>query len=546
MSDTPTNSATATPPTNDAPAPGARTAGLSTQAAALVHQAGECFERGDFARAAQLVTGADAMDPSHPEVLRLKGMLLGLGGRFDAALPLLQRAAILRPDDAPTLNDLAAALHGTGDFEGAFAAWRRAGEIAPDYLAAFFNLGRNLKQYGRADAALPALERATALAPDNATVAELYADTLIDRGRFDDAVAVFKKMIARRATAGAAWWGLAKIATRPLDDDELKQLEKVLRHPDLAEEDRMSASFALGKAREDRALFADAFAAYRSGNLIARNRRPWNARGFSTSIDAMLGMFGTAHERAATRDLGSEIVFLVSLPRAGSTLTEQILAAHPDVEGAGELNDVVDVLKEESRARGADFPLWVPQASPADWERIGRRYLERTARWRERRPRSTDKMPNNWFFLGAIRAMLPGARIVDCRRDPLETCWSCYKQLFGRGVEFSYDLDDLGAFWRDYDRAMHFWSARDPGAVLAQQYESLIAEPEAEIRALLAFCGLDFDPACLDFHNAGRDVRTASAAQVRQPLRHDTARAGNYGELLAPLRAALAGTPPNG
>jgi hypothetical protein len=308
----------------------------------------------------------------------------------------------------------------------------------------------------------------------------------------------------------------------------------------------MYASFALGKAREDRSRFADAFAAYRSANLIARNRRPWNAPAFSASIDAMLAAFDTARERAATSDLGNEVVFIVSLPRAGSTLTEQILAAHRDVEGAGELTDVVDVLKEESRARGRDFPLWVPEASAADWERLGRRYLERTARWRTRRPRSTDKMPNNWFFLGAIQSMLPGARVVDVRRDPLETCWSCYKQLFGRGVEFSYDLEDLGAFWRDYDRAMRFWIARDPASARVQRYEALLAEPEPEIRALLDFCGLDFDPACLAFHEAGRDVRTASAAQVRQPLKRDTARAASYGELLAPLRAALVGAPPTG
>ena len=185
----------------------------------------------------------------------------------------------------------------------------------------------------------------------------------------------------------------------------------------------------------------------------------------------------------------------------------------------------------------------MPEASAADWERLGRRYLERTAHWRARRPRSTDKMPNNWLVLGAIEAMLPGARIVDCRRDPLETCWSCYKQFFGRGVEFSYDLDDLGAFWRDYDRAMRFWHARRPASLRTQQYEALLADPETEIRALLDFCGLDFDPACLSFHEAGRDVRTASASQVRQPLKRDTARAASYGDLLAPLRAALARAP---
>jgi tetratricopeptide (TPR) repeat protein len=538
------NTAAASSRTNDAPAAdGGRLAGLSAQAAGLMRQAGECLERGDFARAASLVAGAAAFEPAHPEVLRLQGLLLGFAARYDEALPLLRRAAELRPDDAPTLSDLAGVQHGLGDFEAAFASWRRACAAQPDYLAAWFNLGRNLKAYGRTEEAAQALERAVALAPDHAQVCELYADVLIDRGRFDEAVAVFKRMIAQRATTGNAWWGLAKIATRRLDDAELAQLEKVLRHPDLSEQDRMLAGFALGKAREDRGRFADAFAAYRSANLIARNRRPWNAPAFSASIDGTLAAFADANERAAPADLGSEIIFLVSLPRAGSTLAEQILASHHDVEGAGELTDVVDILKDESRVRGRDFPHWVPEASAADWERLGRRYLERTAHWRARRPRSTDKMPNNWLVLGAIQAMLPGARIVDCRRDPLETCWSCYKQFFGRGVEFSYDLDDLGAFWRDYDRAMRFWSARRPEQVRTQQYESLLADPEAEIRALLDFCGLDFDSACLNFHEAGRDVRTASASQVRQPLKRDTARAASYGELLAPLRAALVRAP---
>ena len=535
------NSATATPPTNTS-APADRLAGLSQQAAPLVRQAGECLQRSDFAKAAQLVAGAAALAPAHPEVLRLQGLLLSLGGQFDQALTVLSRSVEARPDDAPTLNDLAGVLYRTGDFEAAFAAWRRACAVAPDYLAAWFNLGRNLRAHGRGDEALEALEHASALAPDNPAVSELHADALIDRGRFDDAVGVFRKIIARRSTTGIAWWGLAKIAARPLEDDELKQLEKVLRHPDLGEEDRMYASFALGKAREDRGRFDEAFVAYRSANLIARNRRPWNARAFSASIDATLAAFEGARERAAPDDLGAEVVFLVSLPRAGSTLAEQILAAHHDVEGAGELTDVIDILKEESSARGRDFPAWVPEASAGDWGRLGRRYLERTARWRAQRPRSTDKMPNNWFVLGAIQAMLPGARIVDCRRDPLETAWSCYKQYFGRGVEFSYDLHDLGAFWRDYDRAMQFWTARAPRPIRTQRYEALLADPETEIRALLDFCALDFDPACLRFHEAGRDVRTASASQVRQPLRRDTARAESYGELLAPLRAALAGT----
>jgi len=504
------------------------------------------MQRNDFARAAQMLTGAAALAPAHPEVLRLQGLLLSLSRRAAEAIPLLQRAVQLRPDDPATLNDLAGALQNLGDDEGAAAAWRRACEIAPDFVAGWFNLGKQLKTSGRTEAALEPLAQAVALAPGNVQMRDLYAHALIDSGRFDDAVAQFKAALKHQPTFGLGWWGLAKIATRRFDDEELRQLEKLLRHHDLADNERMPMNFALGKAYEDRARFADAFAAYRTANLLARSRRPWNAGAFTGLLDGVLAAFANAPRREPVSDLGKEIIFLVSLPRAGSTLAEQILSAHRDVEGAGELTDLSDVLKEESRRRGREFPQWVADMTGEDWERLGRRYLERTARWRERHPRSTDKLPNNWFFIGAIRAMLPGARIVDCRRDALETCWSCYKQLFASGVEFTYDFDDLGAFWHDYDRSMRIWREHSPAAIYTQDYEALVDAPEAQIRALLAFCELDFDPACLKFHETSRNVRTASAAQVREPLRNDTARAASYGELLAPLRLALARGNPQG
>ena len=183
----------------------------------------------------------------------------------------------------------------------------------------------------------------------------------------------------------------------------------------------------------------------------------------------------------------------------------------------------------------------IVDATPADWQRLGGEYLERTRRWRAQRPRSTDKLPSNWMLVGAIRAMLPAAKIVDCRRDPLETCWSCYKQLFAPGLaDYSYDLDDLAAYWRGYDRLMNFWTALHPRHLRVQSYEHLLREPERETRTLLDFCGLEWNPASLAFHAAERGIRTPSAAQVRQPLRGDTARSAGYGELLAPLRSALA------
>ena len=240
----------------------------------------------------------------------------------------------------------------------------------------------------------------------------------------------------------------------------------------------------------------------------------------------------------AAEALGGEVIFIASLPRSGSTLIEQILASHPRVEGAGELPDLPLVIAEESRRRQQPFPLWVKQLQPGDWRRLGERYLERTAHWLHERPRFTDKLPNNWYFLGAIRAMLPAARIILVRRDPLETCFSCYRQLLHNN-EYSRTFADLAGFWRQFDLTARAARRLHPGHVFESVHEELIAAPEARIRDLLACCGLEFDPACLEFHKTQRDVRSPSAMQVRQPLRADLGRGDRYGALLDPLRVAL-------
>jgi len=227
------------------------------------------------------------------------------------------------------------------------------------------------------------------------------------------------------------------------------------------------------------------------------------------------------------------------MPRSGTTLVEQILASHERITGAGELDTLARVLTEESERRQKRYPQWAREATVQDWQRLGQRYLSLTAQWRVQRPRFVDKMASNWRLLGAMRAMLPGARIVICRRDPLENCWSCFRQYFQNGSEFSYDLDHLAAFWKAFDHAASGWSRRSPDRVRQQVYEDLTENPEAEIRTLLNFCELPFDPACLHFQDLQRSVRTLSASQVRKPMQKWESRAVKYGALLDPLRAAL-------
>jgi hypothetical protein len=241
---------------------------------------------------------------------------------------------------------------------------------------------------------------------------------------------------------------------------------------------------------------------------------------------------------AADPQLGREVIFVISLPRSASTLTEQILASHPQVNGADELQTLPSILLEESTRRGLDFHEWAPQATAEDWERLGRSYMQRTKSWQSR-SRFTDKGLITWQLVGAAHAMLPGAKFVNCRREPIETIWSCFKQLFPVGQPFAYDIHELVAFWRDYNRLLRFWHGRHPGLIYENVYEKLVANPEPQIRNMLDHCELPFDPTCLSFHETRRTVRTPSAAQVRQPLRNDTARAHRYGALLDPLRKAL-------
>src|SRR5690606_16974058 len=246
------------------------------------------------------------------------------------------------------------------------------------------------------------------------------ADALVHAGRLDEADTQYREVLWRNPASGDAWRGLANLKTRPLSDEDREQLALNHDRADIGEPDRVAMGYALGKACEDHGRHAEALAALQSANARLRRASPWDATGFAARVDALIA--ATARLPAPVDPaLGREAIFIVGMPRSGSTLFEQVLAAHPQVEGASELPDLEQVLQEESSRRGRAFPDWVAQADADDWQRLGREYLQRTARWRERRPRFTDKMPENWLYAGALRAMLPGATVIETRRDRLET-----------------------------------------------------------------------------------------------------------------------------
>ncbi|HSD16911.1 MAG TPA: sulfotransferase [Thermomonas sp.] len=515
-----------------------RMAGLAPAVVAVVHAGARALRDGQPRHAETLLLQACSQAPAHPEPLRYLALLQLHTRRAPMAAQTLQRALAIAPGDALLHCDLGTARAASGDIDAALAGWERACQLDPAQPMPWFNLGRNLQQLGRTEAAIAALRQASTLAPEMLPAKILLADALVHAGHFDEATLQYRQALRLQPACGDAWRGLSNIKTRALDSGDAQALTAQLQRRDIADSDRVAMGHALGKLQEDHGRHREAHAAFVAANAVQARLTRWSRQSFERYVEQALA---ATRELPPPRDpaLGREVIFIVGQPRSGSTLFEQILAAHPDVEGASELPDLGIVIQRESILRGMPYPQWIPQASAADWHRLGCDYLERTAQWRATRPRFTDKLPENWKHVGILRAMLPAATVIETRRDPLETAWSCFKQQFYSQPHFANDLDDIAAHFRGCDRAMEAWRARDPARIRLHRYEDLLAEPEARIRALLHDCGLAFDPACLAHHQARRSVRTASAAQVRQPLRRDTARAAAYGALLDPLRAAL-------
>lgn len=529
------------PPAEDADKVDGRLACLPPPLRQLIQRAGDALAADDVRNAQQALSSALAMAQDQPDVLRLYGLLLMRMGNLDAAFANFEAALRGAPDDAVTFWHYARACEDSGNINKAFDLRRRAIERLPRSPLAWADLGEHLFAHAEVKAALPALERAVQLAPRFAPGLLKLGNAYIACGRAEDGARLIRQAIEADLSFVPAWLALVDIKTIPLTAAEMDQMR------DLASDDssllpgeRVALQFALAVACEREGSFDEAWERLVEANALRkRELSPWDAERFRSQEGQADEMFSASHAHATDPQLGREVIFIVGMPRSGTTLVEQILASHSQVEGAGELATIPTVLTEESARRQQRYPEWVPDTSAQDWQRLGLRYLELTAHFRNRRPYSTDKLPSNWRALGAIRAMLPGAHIVVCRRDPLENCWSCFKQYFPEGWEFTNDLEQLGLFWRAFDRSAAQWAQRAPTHVRQQGYEALTERPDSEIRALLEFCGLPFDAACLRPHESRRSVRTLSAAQVREPMHESQTVAANYGVLLNPLRSAL-------
>ena len=477
-------------------------------------------------------------DPFDVQAMRMLAELAGRIGRYGDAEALLRRAIELSPAFTAARSNLALVLHRQNRPEEALAELAIVLEQAPDDIGPRNLKAAALNRVGGFDEALTIYRDVLARAPDAPKVWMSYAHTLKTVGRLQEGVAAYREALARAPALGEVWWSLANLKTVRFTDADIAAMQAALERADLTDEDRFHLDFALGKAFEDRREPDAAFRHYAAGNALRRRHLPYDARRITQQVDASIATFDHAFF-AAREGFGFQApdpIFVIGMPRSGSTLIEQILSSHSLVEGTSELGDLPVLVRRHGAYPGNLAELTAEQAKA-----LGEEYLQRTRiHRRSDRPFFIDKLPNNWLLVPLIQLILPDATIIDARRHPIACGFSNFKQHFAKGQGFSYDLADMGRYYRDYVRLMAHVDRVLPARVHRVTYEAMVDDTEAQVRALLSACGLAFDPACLAFYANDRAVRTPSSEQVRQPIYRDGTHAWKpFEPWLEPLRAAL-------
>jgi len=509
-----------------------------------VEEATVALVAGDRKTSERIIREILQEDASHVEALcGLAALSLEADKPKDAER--LLRHALRQSAHYPlTWRALGQALMAQGRLAEAESAARRLINIEPENPQTWITLGSVSTRLMRQHEALEAYEQAARLKPGEVRLRLSIGHIQKTLGRRNESEAAYKAALAMEPGIAEAYWSLADLKNYSFSDGEIAAMQQLLTGDRIESSARAQLYFALGKAFEQREQYSGAFEYYSRGNALRRLDAPFDMDHFERRTARICAFFDASFfsDHAGSGDADPAPIFIVGLPRSGSTLLEQILASHSRVEGTMELPNIVNIAHQfdDMTADRDGYPETVGSAPHGLLSALGSRYLEETAPLRTGRERFIDKLPNNFSHIGLIHAILPHATIIDARRHPMDCCFSAFKQHFADGQSFSYDLEDLGRYYRCYLSLMDHWDAVLPGKVLHVQYENLIRNPETNIRRLLDFCRLPFEAACLSFHETRRPVRTASAEQVRQPIY--TSGVGHWRHFereLEPLRQAL-------
>ncbi|MCF8474071.1 MAG: sulfotransferase [Emcibacter sp.] len=509
-------------------------------------KASRLLQDGKVAQAEQLARDILKKYPADVAAMRLLASIGIKVNQYEDAKNLLERCLELAPAFHLARHNYVITLFRRQELEAAL------GQIAillslepnnPNYLILKASI---LVRKGDHPQALDIYEKILKDYPNQAAAQMNYGHTLKTVGRLDDSIEAYRASINISPNIGEAYWSLANLKTFQFTDEDVEKMRAHVTKEGGDPDDQSHLAFALGKAYEDRKDFDKAFHFYKRGNAIRRIQHPY---------DPTLNIYDTVRQikccdasffesRMGYGTQAPDPIFIVGLPRAGSTLLEQILASHSCVEGTAELIDIIAMSRElggkKSARTASEYPEILAELTADDFRELGERYLETTRVQRSNTPFFIDKMPNNFQHIGLIHLILPNAKIIDARRHPMGGCFSGFKQLFARGQTFTYDLADIGHYYRDYVKLMDHWDAVLPGRVLRVQYEEMVADTENQIRRLLDYCGLEFEESCLRFYETERAVRTPSSEQVRQPIYNKGIEQWrNFEAHLDPLKEAL-------
>ncbi|WP_300541792.1 tetratricopeptide repeat-containing sulfotransferase family protein [Maricaulis sp.] len=519
-----------------------RIAALPQELVAVTH----LLYEGKLLKAEQLCRAFLQKTPHHIEAMRL---LAEIGTRFgvlEDADFLLESAIEFEPDNTQLRLDYIQVLRKRQKFEAALEQARHLYESDPANPIFQSHFAIESMQTGEYERALELFDTILAHLPEDPATLTSRGHALKTMGRHDEAVASYRKAFAVKPDHGDAYYALANLKTYVFTDGEIAAMREQEASADLSFQNRIHLCFALGKAFEDRGEYDAAFEYYERGNDLKRVQTRYTSEQMAEELQAQASVC-TADLFEKQGGKGCEApdpIFIVGLPRAGSTLLEQILASHSQVDGTLELPNILALSHRlRGRKRVSDkthYPRVLFDLTAEQLRTLGEDYIENTRIHRQGAPFFTDKMPNNFRHIGLIKLILPDAKIIDARREPMACCFSGFKQLFAEGQEFTYGLDEIGRYYRGYVELMDHWNAVLPGQILRVHYEDVVADLETQVRRILDFCGLEFEQACLDFHTTERAVRTASSEQVRQPIyQSGVEQWRHFEDHLDPLKQAL-------
>lgn len=511
-------------------------------------QSQQAMSDGRLADAEQVCRKLLKRQPGYPPAAYTLAHLASSVGAYEEASRILEQALSFYPADVHLYSALVVSYEEAGDYAAARDAARKLTELDPGIATTWLILGRVHGHCGDYEECLATYDKAMTLS--GGKLAEIGNTELLRGhilkilGRYDEGIEAYRASAKMIEGNGAAWWGLADMKTFRFGDDDVEAMRRIAADESVKAEQRTQAAFALGKAFEDRQEFDVSFDWYEKGNGL-RTNVDFDAATNHEGIESIKAAYtpDTLGVQANPVPDGPTPIFILGMPRAGSTLVEQILASHSQIEGTMELANIPNLVRRitiDGGKRKLAYPGSISSFEPDELAAYGQAFLDETAMYRTDKPYFIDKLPTNFDKIGLIHKILPQAVIIDARRHPMDCGFSCFKQHFAGGHLFSYDLANIGAYYNDYLELMDYWDEVLPGKVFLAQYEQVVADTENMVRAMLAHCGVDYEEACLRFFENKRPVRTASSEQVRQPIY--TKGVGywrNFASHLAPLEEAL-------